>query len=266
MYEAQSRLDLRAPSALPQAANWRTGEPSWSASWGSPWKNWRVCERTFACRRLSQTTPSAWAESAREQSLQVRIAQAAREVAVRELEKNRAAHAPSVDLTAGYGNNYGSGSISSPADIAARTRSAQVGINFSLPLYAGGAMQARVREAIAGQDKADEELEAARRQAAAVARQAYTGVVNGLARIEALESAIRSSRSSVEANQIGYRIGTRINIDVLDAQQQLYAAQREWHQARAETLMQGLRLKAANATLDGVDLQAIHPFLKEEPR
>jgi outer membrane protein len=87
--------------------------------------------------------------------------------------------------------------------------------------------------------------------------------VNGHAQIEALESAIRSSRSALEANRIGYRIGTRINIDVLNAQQQLYAAEREWHKARADTLMQGLRLKAANGTLDQADLPAINHLLEK---
>jgi outer membrane protein len=88
-------------------------------------------------------------------------------------------------------------------------------------------------------------------------------VVNGLAQVEALASAVRSSRSSLEGNLIGYRIGTRINIDVLNAQQQLYVAEREWHKARVETLMHGLRLKAANGSLDGEDLQAINELLQK---
>jgi outer membrane protein len=263
VHEAQSRLDLsrsQAVAALNELENRRSeleriiGEPVDGLA------GLREDSRTPAPQ---PDNAQAWTESAREQSLQVRIAEAAWSVAARELDKSRAAHAPTLDLTAGYGSNYASGSISSPAHIAVRSRSGQIGINFSLPLYAGGAVQARVREAVAAQGRAAEELESARRHAAASARQAYAGVVNGHAQIEALESAIRSSRSALEANRIGYRIGTRINIDVLNAQQQLYAAEREWHKARADTLMQGLRLKAANGTLDQADLPAINHLLEK---
>jgi outer membrane protein len=187
------------------------------------------------------------------------------QVADREIDKSRAAHSPTLDLTAGYGINYASGSISSPADIATRTRSGQVGLNLTVPLFAGGGVQARVREAIALKEKASEDLEVARRQAITQARQAFTGVVNGAAQVDALESAISSSKSSLDANKVGYRIGTRINIDVFNAEQQLYSAQRDWHKARAETLMQGLRLKASNATLGETDLQAINDLLETEP-
>jgi len=171
-----------------------------------------------------------------------------------------------LDLTAGYGTNYSSGSITSPADISARSRSRQVGLNLSIPLFAGGGVQARVREALALKDKAADDLEAARRQAVAQASQAFTGVVSGAAQVQALASAIASSKSSVDSNKIGFRVGSRINIDVLNAEQQLYTAERDWHKARAETLMQGLRLKAANATLAESDLNAINNMLDIEPQ
>ncbi|MDP3798209.1 MAG: TolC family protein [Polaromonas sp.] len=204
----------------------------------------------------------AWLDSAREQSIQVRIAQATLEVADREIAKGRAAHSPTLDLTAGYGSNYSSGSITSPADISVRSRSGQVGLNLNIPLFAGGGVQARVREALALRDKVSDDLEAARRQAVTQASQAFTGVVSGAAQVEALASAIASSKSAVDSNKIGFRVGSRINIDVLNAEQQLYTAQRDWHKARAETLMQGLRLKAANATLAEADLNAINDLLE----
>jgi len=207
-----------------------------------------------------------WLNSAREQSIPVRIAQASLEVADHEIAKSRAAHSPTLELTAGYGTNYSSGSITSPADIAAHSRSRQVGLNLSIPLFAGGGVQARVREALALKDKAADDLEAARRQAVAQASQAFTGVVSGAAQVQALASAIASSKSSVDSNKIGFRVGSRINIDVLNAEQQLYTAERDWHKARAETLMQGLRLKAANATLAESDLNAINNMLDIEPQ
>lgn len=265
MREAQARLDLARAQAVAARNELDNRRTELERILGEP------VDRLAGLRPDSSLPPPqpqdarAWADSAREQAPQVRIAQAAWEVAAREIEKNRAAHQPSLDLTASYGSNYGSGTLSSPADVSSRSRSGQIGINFSLPLYAGGGVESRVREALAAQDKAGEELEAARRQAAASARQAFAGVVNGLAQVDALASAVRSSESSLEANRIGYRIGTRINIDVLNAQHQLYAAQRDWHKARAETLMHGLRLKAANATLEEADLEAVNALLEEAP-
>lgn len=262
VHEAQSRLDLARAQAVAALSDLENKRAEVDRLLGEPVERLTRLRDNSRLPDLEPETLQPWADSARVQSLQVRIAQAALDVADREIAKSQAAHSPSLDFTAGYGSNFNSGSISSPADIVTRSRAGQIGLNLTIPLYAGGGVQARVREAIALKDKAGEDLEAARRLAITQARQAFSGVSNGAAQVAALESAIRSSKSSVDANKIGFRIGTRINIDVLNAEQQLYAAQRDWHRARAETLMQGLRLKAANATLDEADLLAINDLLE----
>lgn len=264
VHEAQSRLDLARAQAVAARSELDNKRAEVDRMLGEPAGGLARLRDSGRLPGVQPDTLQPWADSARQQSPQVLIAQAALEVADREIAKSRAAHSPSLDFTAGYGSNFNSGSISSPADIVTRTRAGQVGLNLTIPLYAGGGAQARVREALALRDKAAEDLEAARRLAMTQARQAFSGVTNGTAQVEALESAIRSSKSSVDANKIGFRIGTRINIDVLNAEQQLYAAQRDWHKARAETLMQGLRLKAANATLEEADLQAINNLLEAQ--
>jgi len=203
-----------------------------------------------------------WIANAKTQYPLVRIQEAAEEVAAKEIERNRAAHLPTLDLTASYGKTYTSGSITSPADIAVRNRVGQIGLQLSVPLYSGGGINSRVREAVANLGKARAELDDARRQAAALARQAHAGIANGQAQIEALVSAVESSKSSVEANKIGYKIGTRINIDVLNAEQQLYAAQRDLSKSRAETLMNGLRLKASTGALEIADVEALNGLLE----
>lgn len=264
VHEAQSRLDLARAQAVAARSDLENKRAEVDRLLGEPVERLARLRDNSRLPDLEPETLQPWTDSARLQSLQVRIAQAALDVADQEIAKSRAAHSPSLDFTAGYGSNFNSGSISSPADIVTRSRAGQIGLNLTIPLYAGGGVQARVREAIALKDKAGEDLEAARRLAITQARQAFSGVSNGAAQVAALESAIRSSKSSVDANKIGFRIGTRINIDVLNAEQQLYAAQRDWHRARAETLMQGLRLKAANATLDEADLLAINDLLEVE--
>lgn len=137
-----------------------------------------------------------------------------------------------------------------------------VGVQLNWPLYAGGGVKARVRETKALEYRARAELEAARRAAAHNARQAYAGVVNGLAQVAAMEQAVASSRSAVEGNKIGFRVGTRITVDVLNAEQQLYSAQRDLARARYETLIQGLRLKAAAGRLTEDDLRAVNGLLE----
>jgi outer membrane protein len=265
VHEAQSRLDLANAQAVAADSELQNKRAELERILGEPHFNLAHLREDSRLPDIEPAGLQPWLDSAREQSIQVRIAQATLDVADREITKSGAAHSPSLDLTAGYGNTFTSGSITSPADIPVRTRSGQVGLTLTIPIYAGGGVQARLREALALKDKAGEDLEAARRQAVAQARQAFTGVVNGGAQVVALASAVASSKSSLDANKIGFRIGTRINIDVLNAEQQLYAAQRDWHKARAETLMQGLRLKAANATLAEADLKAINDLLETGP-
>ena len=265
VHEAQSRLDLSRAQAVVAGNELQNKLAELTRILGVSHARLAALRADSLLPRIQPEGAQPWLDSAREQSIQVRIAQATLEVADREIAKSQAAHSPTLDLTASYGNNFTSGNITSPADISSRSRSGQVGMSLTIPLYAGGGVQARVREAVALKGKAGEDLEAARRQAATQARQAFAGVVNGAAQVQALASAIVSSKSSLDANKVGYLVGARINMDVLNAEQQLYAAQRDWYKARAETLLQGLRLKASNATLDEADLSVINGMLETGP-
>ena len=120
-----------------------------------------------------------------------------------------------------------------------------VGLQLNIPIYSGDATNAKVSEAIATRFKTRADLEAARRQAVSDATQAYAGIANGLAQIDALDSAVVSGQSAVNGNQVGHKLGIRINIDVLNAEQQLFASQRDLTKARYETLLQWLKLKGA---------------------
>ena len=127
------------------------------------------------------------------------------------------------------------------------SRLATAGFQFSMPLYSGGGSNSRLREAYANRDKLTAQLEETRRKAGTEAKQAYLGVINGLAQTEALRSAVESGESSVKGNQAGYKLGIRINSDVLNSQQQLFASRRDMVKARYDTLLaRASKLKAGS--------------------
>jgi outer membrane protein len=129
-------------------------------------------------------------------------------------------------------------------------------------LFSGFAVTSKVRENIALEDKARNDLEATKRQAAQIARQSFLGMTSGLAQVKALEAAEVSSKSSLDSNKLGYQVGVRINIDVLNAQKLLYSTQKDLSKARYDTIMNGLRLKSAAGSLREEDLQPINALLQ----
>jgi outer membrane protein len=137
-------------------------------------------------------------------------------------------------------------------------------VQLNIPIYSGGATNAKVTESLANRNKAEADLEAASRQAATDAQQAFAGVINGLAQIDALNFANESGQSSVKGNRMAFRLGVAINLDVLNSQLQLYTAKRDLSLARYDTLLQGLKLKAATGSLAEEDLVAVNEMLVNE--
>ncbi|HYC42475.1 MAG TPA: TolC family outer membrane protein [Noviherbaspirillum sp.] len=202
-----------------------------------------------------------WVQSAEQQNFGVIGQQLALEIAQREIKKNRAGHYPTVDLVASRSHTNQTASALSPTGSVSDNN--VVGVQWSIPLFAGFAVDSRVREAIALEDKTRSDLENARRVAAQGARQAFLGVNAGLAQVRALEAAEISSTSALDSNRLGYQVGVRINIDVLNAQQQLFSTRRDLSKARYDTIMNGLRLKAAAGTLKEDDLVQVNALLQQ---
>ncbi|MEP6607063.1 MAG: TolC family outer membrane protein [Burkholderiaceae bacterium] len=200
-----------------------------------------------------------WVRSAETNSYSVQIARSAYEIASREIQRQRDAYKPTVDITSGYNFNQFNGTQSS--DRNPRINSGSIGVQLNIPIYTGGLIQSRVREALALQDRASADLELSRRTAANAARDAYTGVNFGLAQVSALESAEVSARTQLESTQLGYEVGVRIQLDVLNATTQLVQTQRDLKRARYDFLLSGLRLKAAAGTLGDDDMAAVNALL-----
>ena len=204
-------------------------------------------------------TVDPWVSSAENQNYGVTVSQLQVEIATRDISRNRAGHMPTLDLVASSTRRDVNGRTGSSGD----TKNNAIGLQWSVPIFSGYAVTSRVRESIALEDRARNELEATRRNAALQARQSFLGVSSGLAQVKALEAAEVSSQSALESNKLGYQVGVRINIDVLNAQRQLYSTRTDLARARYNTILNGLRLKAAAGSLREDDLIPVNNLLQK---
>lgn len=202
-----------------------------------------------------------WAQRAATGNLAAEIQRLAKAIADQDVERNRAGHYPTLDAVAGYSvnNNLSAGTMRYDANVA------QIGVELNLPIYQGGLTSSRVREAVANQEKARQDLENASREASLQARQAWLNVNSGAARVRALEQALTSTRAQLDSTKLGLQVGVRTSLDVLDAEQQVLSARRDLAGARYAYLLAGLSLKAAGGTLSPADLAEIDQHLKPAP-
>lgn len=209
---------------------------------------------------LASPQPAAiepWVSAAQSQNYSVTVSELSLESAKRDIERNRAGHLPTLDLVSSHTRTLSNGQIYNTSRVSGNA----IGVQLNVPIFSGFAVTSRVRESIALEDKARNDLEATRRNAVLGARQAYLGVNSGLAQVKALEAAEISSQSALDSNKLGYQVGVRINIDVLNAQRQLFSTQTDLSRARYNTIMSGLRLKAAAGSLRESDLVPVNAML-----
>jgi outer membrane protein len=200
-----------------------------------------------------------WIEIGENQSYAVLAQQAQVELQALEVKRNRAGHYPTLDFVATYGTVDQTGAVIAP--ISGQINTGTVGLQLSMPLYAGGGIQSRTREAQALYDKARADLDNTRRRQALAVQQSFLGVISGFNQVRALEQAQTSSESALASNKLGYEVGVRVNIDVLNAQQQLYSTRRDLANARYNTILNQLRLKAAVGNLAEEDVVEVNGAL-----
>jgi outer membrane protein len=256
-HEAQARYDLARSQEIAAESDLVVKQSTLLAIVG---RDPGALARLRPAAEPSPPAPAAmapWVSAAELGSLNVQIQQAVTDIAAREVDRQRAGHYPTLDLVANYGyaksNTQGAGLFENDYQ--------NVGVQLNLPLFLGGQVVSRQREASANRAAALATLEATRRSAALSARQQFLGVANGLAQIEALKAALISSQSALESNKLGYEVGVRINIDVLNAENQVYVTRRDLARATFDTLLAQLRLKAAVGALGEDDVAAINALL-----
>ncbi|MBX9835410.1 MAG: TolC family outer membrane protein [Burkholderiaceae bacterium] len=210
---------------------------------------------------LEPADVSVWVQQAHDTQPLLRQAALALDVAQLETQKAQTGHLPTVDLQAGYNVQRSPNGTMTLPGVNSRVNNASIGVALTLPLFAGFAVQNRVKETLALEDKARADLDNLRRVVAQNTRAAFYGVQSGQGQVKALEAAELSSQSALDANQLGYQVGVRINIDVLNAQSQLYQTKRDLAQARYNVLLGTLKLHQVAGTLTEADVQRIDALL-----
>ncbi|MEC5385577.1 TolC family outer membrane protein [Uliginosibacterium sp. H3] len=256
--EAQSKYDLASAQEIAAQSDLIVKREALSLLSGKP-------PQTLARLRpgvqITAPIPASmedWVGSAEKNNPAVQAQQLALEIAKRDVEKARAGHLPTVDMVASYSNVHLTNTNNGNPSLV---RNGAVGVQLQLPLYAGGATQSKVRESLALSTKAESDLETQRRTAVQAARQAFVGVTSGIAQVRGYEAAVLSSKSAVDSNKLGYEVGVRINIDVLNAQSSLADTQQKLAKARYDTLIAQLKLKAATGTIEAEDMAQINALL-----
>lgn len=200
----------------------------------------------------------AWVEKAKQNNAEVLIARAALDIATEEVKKARGGHLPTVDLVASYGENGVGGGTAGGSDQTSRI----IGLQLNLPLFQGGAISSKVRQAVANQERARQDLEVTQRRIEQTARQAYLGVTSGIAQVKALQQAVISNQSSFDSTKLGLEVGVRTSVDLLNARQQLFGARRDLAQALYSYILSRLRLGASAGALTVEDVQQVNDWLK----
>lgn len=258
--EAQARYDLVLAQEIAADNDLRVKKLALDQLVGRPDVKPLPIKAPVALPSLAPADPQAWVNEAEQRHPTILQAVKGLEIARLETVKAEAGHKPTLDLVGQYQVARGP-STSSAIPGYVRNNTGTIGLQFNLPLFAGYAIQNRVKETLALEEKARTDLEAARRGVTQATRSAYFGVLSGLGQVKALEAAEASSQSALEANQLGYQVGVRINIDVLNAQSQLFQTKRDLAQARYNVLLGGLRLRQASGQLIPDDLRPIDAML-----
>jgi outer membrane protein len=256
--EAQARSDLATAQELAADNDLRTKRLALDAISGRSNVVPKPLAAPVALPNTATGDIEAWIGVAQSQHPLVRKAQLALAIAKLETEKAKATDGPTLDLNGNVGSSRVAGSgTSAPGN----TVSASVGLLFKLPLYSGGGLQNRVKETLQLEEKSRDDLEAARRGVVQGTRASYYGVQSLMAQVKALEAAESSSQLALEATQLGYKVGVRVNLDVLNAQTQLFNARRDLAKARYDVLVNGLKLRQLSGQLRPEDVAGVNQLL-----
>ena len=239
--DAQSRLDMSLAQELEARQSQDLTRRQLQLLVNQPVE--RIAKLNVSALKLALPEPAnldAWTQKAEQASPEIKALQARLDQAKREVSKSQAGHLPTLDAVAQWSNS-GSENITR---INSRYENKSIGVQLNIPIYSGGYVNSTIRQAVAEQTRAEETLEALRRDLGVRVHKEYRGVSEGVMRVRALEQAVRSAEQMMKSTQMSLKAGSRTQLDVLNAQQQYTLALRDLAQARFVYLMSKVKLAA----------------------
>lgn len=258
--EAQARFDLIVAQEIAASNDVEVKRRTIQSITGDSPQKLASVETNLKPAMPAPNDMESWVSAAEENSVSLGIQQQAFDIATQEVERQNAGNLPTLDAVGSYVSNYANGAINS---LGADTQNATIGLQLQMQLYQGGAISSKVREAVAKKQKAQDDVEAARRQVELDTRQAYLNLSSSVAQVSAYEQALISSQSQLDSTNLGYDVGVRTSVDVLNAQQQYFSAKRDLLQARYTYLISQLKLKFAVGQVNEGDLVALNQTLSQ---
>jgi len=252
--EAQARYDLIVAQEIAAVNEHQIAQRAVQAMTGDIPQKLATVKADIKTHALEQSMDT-WLEVAAENDLNIQIHQDAVKLSEQEMERANAGHLPTLDAVASYNDSYANGGY---YGFGSDLKNGTVGVQLQLPLYQGGAASSRVRQALFNKQKAQDDLEIARSQMKLDTQSAYLNLNTSIAQVKAYEQALSSSQSQVDSTKVGYEVGVRTSVDVLNAQQQFFGAKRDLLQARYNYLVNIIRLKAASGVVSEIDLDDIN--------
>ncbi len=263
--EAQARFDLATAQELAAENDLNVKRLALESVVGRVGLNPKPMAVPVLLPTLMPANVEEWVTQADSVSPQLQQLRIAREVAKLETQKARTGNLPTVGLSASMTDAHTRLSYqtrtASPPSLSGTGLTTNIALQFNMPLYTGDSVQNRIKETLVLEDKAQSDLEAARRSVAQGTRSAFFGVRSLRAQVTALEAAESSSQLALEATQLGYKVGVRVNLDVLNSQTQLFQAQRDLAKARYDVVVNSLKLRQASGQLQPQDVNAVDALL-----
>ena len=258
--EAESRYDLILAAEIGAENDLRVKRLALEVVVGKPAAEPKPLARPVVLPAIPLTDDAYWVSQAEVSNPTLRQARLGVDVAKLETAKAYAGNKPTLDLTASYGNTRYPGG-NSTSGFYTRTTSGTVGLALNVPIFAGFSVENQIKQTLALEDKAKADLDGVQRNVVQGTRAIFFNVKSGLGQVKALETAEISTKSALDANILGYQVGVRINLDVLNSQSQLYVARRDLDLQRYNVLTNSLKLRQAAGTLKPEDLEQINALL-----
>lgn len=219
-------------------------------------KKLATLDKNLVLTKPVPTSIEQWGSKALEQNLSIKAAEKTTDIARSNVKVKQSGHLPSLDLVGSHSRNRYRDSLSS------ETNTSTIGLQLTVPLFAGGAVNSQTRQARYDLEASQENLDKERRSVIRQVRDAYRGVLASISSVKALKASTVSTRSALEATEAGYEVGTRTIVDVLNSQRDLYRSLKNYANVRYNYIMSGLKLKQAAGTVSEQDLKQITAWLR----